>query len=364
MISRLTLTNFRSYRLFTAEFSPSATVIVGPNGSGKTNILEALYVLATTKSFRAKDTELVTHNSDPRYFRLVAKVGDDELALGYQEADTTTKRAGRNQTKLSLNDHIGQLQVVLFEPNNILLAYGSPEHRRNYLDTALIQTDAGYRKTTQAYRRVLRQRNQVLADWRGQPSDLFAWNLQLAELAGTIYHRRQQLIHALNQQLDSRYEQIAGKPQRLLLSYRSMITVDDPADYTSSFLVALEACQARDIGAGFTTIGAHRDDMEISFNGGAITDRASRGELRTAVLVLKLAELDYIEASTGRTALLLLDDVFSELDAGRRQRLIAALGVRQTIITTTDADHISGELGPDMKLIHTKPEKPRAKRSK
>ncbi len=168
-IESLELTNFRSYERARFDLHPSVTLIVGPNASGKTNILESLYVLASTKSFRAKDRALMRH--DQGHFRIVA-TGDEELALGVSFASgPLEKRVTHDGTKRTLVSHVGHLQVTLFEPTDLYLVSGPPEGRRRYLDFVLSQTDRGYLKTLSAYKRVLRQRNALL---EASISDVFA----------------------------------------------------------------------------------------------------------------------------------------------------------------------------------------------
>src|SRR6185312_10314711 len=165
-VSKLALTNFRSYRDQTLHLDPVITLVVGPNATGKTNLLESLFVLATTKSFRARDPELIHHGEE--FFRLVAEQGDTELTLSYQHNATgSEKRARHNNTPKPLVEHLGSLRVVLFEPNDLLLIHGTPERRRRYLDFILLQVAPGYAKTLSRYRRVLSQRNRLLAEWHG-----------------------------------------------------------------------------------------------------------------------------------------------------------------------------------------------------
>jgi DNA replication and repair protein RecF len=224
------------------------------------------------------------------------------------------------------------------------LVLGSPDRRRRYLDFILTQTQSQYLTTLHRYRRVLKQRNHLLANYNGDSGELFAWNIKLAEIAADIDHARRRVIDHINQLAEPLYKDIAGSSQPLHLTYIGSLSNQpnpDPSAYTTTFLSALESNLPRDLGAGFTTIGPHRDDFDITFKGADITALASRGEMRTVVLVLKLAELAYIENYTGRSPVLLLDDVFSELDEQRRSYLINTLTDYQAIITTTDADTAS-----------------------
>lgn len=348
MISRLSLTNFRSYPRYEVELDPQLTVVVGPNATGKTNLLEAIFVLATTKSFRAKDYELMNH--DQNFYRITAMTPEGELGLGYQKTDQTTeKRAYLDNTKQPLVRHVGKLKVVLFEPNDTQLILGAPERRRRYLDFILTQTDPNYLSLTHRYKRVLQQRNRLLSEWNGDTAELFAWNVKLAELAADIDAARRQVIDHINDLAVEGYKSIAGTQEPVQLRY---IGSADEHDYPSHFIRLLEANQPRDLGAGFTTIGPHRDDVEILFKNNDITSVASRGEIRTVVLTLKLAELTYIKQKTGIPPILLLDDVFSELDDQRRSLLTQAFRGHQVIITTTD-----GDMARQLKahIISTKP---------
>lgn len=346
-LSQLHLENFRSYRDQTVSLDSVITLVVGPNATGKTNLLESLFVLATTKSFRAKDAELIRH--DENFYRVSVASGATEIALGYQVTEHgSEKRARHDGSPKSLIDHLGTLLVVLFEPNDMFIIHGAPDRRRRYLDFILTQTDKQFVRTLSKYRRVLTQRNRVLADWRGDTSELFAWNLQLTALASDIDFRRRQLVAHITELAGGFYADIAGSAESLNLTYDGVC--ED--DYPTNFLRLLEHNLPRDVAAGFTTIGPHRDDLRISFKDAPITTVASRGEMRTVLLALKLAELTYIEERTATRPLLLLDDVFSELDDSRRQYLLDALGGHQAVITTTNAD-VGSELSTQHATIYT-----------
>ncbi|HEX3081976.1 MAG TPA: DNA replication/repair protein RecF [Candidatus Saccharimonadia bacterium] len=353
----LELTNFRSYGVAQFALHPDVTLVVGPNASGKTNLLESLYVLASTKSFRAKDRDLVRHDED--FFRIVARTADREFAMGLNVADgRLEKKITHDGVKRPLIAHVGQLQVTLFEPSDLELVSGPPEGRRRYLDFILCQTDRSYLKTLQQYRRVLKQRNALLDSFdMGRARDqIFAWDVKLAELAAEIYGRRQGLMRVLNGSIPLLYGEIAGAAEEVTLEYVPSVT----GDYASGFLEALTRNFARDLAAGFTTIGPHREDFKVRFKNNDITAVASRGEVRTVVLACKLAELEYAEEATGVRPVLLLDDVFSELDSGRRSFLLDRLAGYQTIITTTDADAITKEFRTPHAIISTQEEPDRA----
>jgi DNA replication and repair protein RecF len=350
-IDKLALTNFRSYPEYELELVPTINLVVGPNASGKTNLLESIFVASATKSFRAKDPELVRHDQD--HFRVVLNVGEDEMAIGYQTGGgQAQKKVTHNGVKQPLSRHIGSLPVVLFEPGDLQIVSGAPEGRRRYLDFILCQTDRSYVAALNQYRRVLRQRNSLLANFSiGQvKEEIFAWDLKLTELAGLIYQRRTELLAYLGELVTDIYGQIAGQSLPIELTYLPSVK---GKDYADSFMSALGARLITDLAAGFTTIGPHREDFAIRFRDNNITAVASRGEIRTMVLALRLAELTYNEKTTGKKPVLLLDDVFSELDQARRQDLVRRLDGYQTLITTTEADSVLPDIPGDYKLIKT-----------
>jgi DNA replication and repair protein RecF len=349
-IQGLELTNFRSYERAAFELHPDVTLVVGPNASGKTNLLESLYVLASTKSFRAKDRDLIRHDQD--HFRLVARGEDAEYAFGLSVAGgPLEKKVTHDGVKRTLTSHVGQIQVTLFEPTDLDLVAGPPDGRRRYLDFVLCQTDRTYLKTLQQYKRVLKQRNALLDgfDIDAIRRQIFAWDLKLTELAATVHERRQELLKTLNTSIPPLYAEIAGERLPMELEYIPSV----PGDYASNFLDALVRNLTRDLAAGFTTIGPHREDFKVHFRNNDITAVASRGEVRTVVLAMKLAELGYAEAQTGVRPMLLLDDVFSELDRDRRSYLLGRLEGHQTLITTTDADAITREFQTPHAIIST-----------
>ena len=348
-IQSLELTNFRSYEAARFELHPDVTLVVGPNASGKTNLLESLYVLASTKSFRAKDRDLVRHGQD--HYRVVAQTDGTEFALGYAVGETSEKKITHDGVKRTLVGHVGQIQVTLFEPTDLELVAGAPEARRRYLDFLLCQTNRTYLKTLQQYRRVLKQRNALLDgfDMERIREQIFAWDVKLAELAVEIYRQRQELLRVLSEATPLLYREIAGETVEVGFEYIPSVT----GVYASEFLEALARNLTRDLAAGFTTIGPHREDFRIIFKNNDITKVASRGETRTLVLAMKLAELGYAEEHTGVSPLLLLDDVFSELDKYRRGYLLDRLDGYQTVVTTTDADAIAREFKTAHKIIST-----------
>lgn len=346
MVSLLRLQHFRSYADARFELSPSVTVVVGPNASGKTNLLEALLVVAQGSSYRAKDQELVEHDqewaridADTEHGKRTVKIISNPPQKIFELDNKTFQRLSQNR----------KLPVVLFEPNHMLLLSGPPELRRNFLDDLIEQTIAGFSEHRRHYKRVLSQRNTLLkTNPKNLPEQLFVWNIRLSELGGKIVRERTALIEQCNSQVSQLYSQISGKETTITLQYLPQF----PADiYETAMLQKLEQSTQLDVLRGFTAYGPHRDDIQIEINGQPFQQNASRGETRTLVLTLKVLELQHIEQARGQKPLLLLDDVFSELDKNRRKALTGFVTKYQTIITTTDADSITRGFAPSANLI-------------
>lgn len=349
MLTNLALTNFRSYSNYSLDLHPNCTLIIGPNASGKTNLLEAVFVLATTKSFRAKDLDLVRYGQD--HYRITGNTDGTNYALGYQnQGGASKKKVTHNGAAKTLSGHLGKLLVTLFEPSDLEIATGAPEYRRRYLDYVLCQTDKDYLHHLNLYKRVLKQRNRLLGDFAiGDIKDqIFTWDLKLAESAVEIFNRRKQLLKRLNHELPDFYRDIAGHEVEIKLQYLPSIQ----GDYADNFLPALAGNLTRDLAAGFTTIGPHREDFEIKFKGQRLDRVASRGEVRSLVLAMKFGELGYVESVSGRKPMLLLDDVFSELDPMRRKALVKRLRGYQSLITTTEAEAVPAK-SLDYKIVKT-----------
>ena len=336
MIVDLRLQKFRSYKDESFEFDDRVNIVVGPNASGKTNLLEAIMVICRGGSFRAKDNELIAFRAP--WARLDAHINEQTRTIKIlrQNNDTTTKEYEINNHKLKRLLLAKQLPVVLFEPNHLQLLHGSPELRRDYLDNLLEQTLAGYGRLLRDYKRTLVQRNALLKRDAQAPSQLFAWNIRLSELGGQVANHRINLVKRINKKLNKIYQSLAGSRKiKVLLTYDSAIKSDN---YASSLLQQLEARQGIDLERGFTSVGPHRDDLLVKFNQRLAAEIASRGETRSTLLSLKVIELELVEESRGQKPLLLLDDVFSELDGARRRALTEIIKDHQTFITTTDAD--------------------------
>ena len=348
MLFDLRLQHFRSYQDASFEFSPGVNIIVGPNASGKTNLLEAILVLAKGNSYRVRDAELVafgaawsrldTNLIDGRV-RTLKILTEPAVAKNYEIDGKTFKR-------LTLHH---SLPVVLFEPNHLLLLSGGPEQRRVYLDDLLEQTQPAYGALLRQYRRTLAQRNALLKTAQNvSEAQLFPWNIRLSQLAGQVVRARTELVERINVVLPELYTALSHAKTVVSIRYQSQWPVEA---YESSMLKKLDATIAIDCMRGFTTSGPHREDFEVLFDGHPASETASRGEVRTLVLGLKIIELQLIGQARDVTPLLLLDDVFSELDGARRKALTEYLRDYQTFITTTDADIVIQHFTETCRLI-------------
>ncbi len=334
------LRNFRSYKDQTFEFEDGVNIVIGPNASGKTNLLEALYVLAQGSSFRAKDADLVRFGAgwarldgDMKQHQRSVKLAQKTSSLfmkGFVIKDKPLKRLTPKEL----------LPVVLFVPDDLRLLTGSPRRRRRYLDT-LAAALAPERKTiVSRYNRALKQRNRLLKSGRINKDELFAWSIKLTQLGANINRWRQDIVSSLNQIVSQIYGQIAGVNTRVKLVYNNSVGGKNYAQSLGRHLSS-----DKDIENFITTAGPHREDFSVVINRRRIELAASRGEVRTLVLALKIAEMRLIESAHHARPLLLFDDVFSELDGSRRRLLAEALNNHQTLITSTDADAVIEHFG-------------------
>ena len=347
-ITSLHLQQFRSYDDFAVELSPNVNIVVGPNASGKTNLLESVLLICGNSSFRAQFADVVMNNRS--WFRIEANFGNIARSLG---VDTSTDMVKK---KYTINDTARQrlrfediLPTVIFEPENMRMLTGSPELRREFLDEILSLIDPIFSQTKKQYIRVLAQRNKLLKLGSTQAnSQMFVWNIRLSELAGYIVEARLKLIYDLNSQLSQIYSQIAGHNTTVNINYQSNINTNN---YETDLMHKLEQNIELDILRGFTGFGPHRDDFNINLKGSQAKTTASRGETRTLVLSLKLLQVQLVKQKRSKAPIILLDDVFSELDGFRRKALTSYLSDNQTIITTTDADIIAKDFAQHTNTI-------------
>jgi DNA replication and repair protein RecF len=348
MLTDIRLQRFRSYEDASFEFDKGVNIIVGPNASGKTNLLEAVYMLAAGSSYRVRDSEVMRFGAD--WSRLDGDLPGGRRALKLTVAGNgaATKMLGLDDKQIRRIAMRHTLPVVLFEPDHLRLFSGSPEARRDFLDGLLEQSVAEFGGLRRQYRRALMQRNALLKKGPSTNSDLFVWNVRLSELGGRLATHRQELVMRLDEGMTEIYQDISGTDAEVRLSYKTTVQADN---YGSSLLKLLQASEELDYTRGFTGYGPHRDDMRVELKGQPTEETASRGEVRTLLLALKVLELRLLEEVRGQRPLLLLDDVFSELDGARRKALTRSLKGYQVFITTTDADVVVRHFMEDCNII-------------
>ena len=329
MITRLALKNFRSYSSLNLSITDRITILLGPNGIGKTNILESVYYISLFHSFRAKDIEMIKNGSD--FFVIEATFADDRLRTTFEISKLPHKQVFINDIKKTAQQMIGRYPVILFEPFDTELFHGSSEARRKLLDRLLMQIDNEYVVALMKYRKLIRMRNATLKQARTHTisrklllDQLFVYDLQIDNVAAIIVGQRKKIIEEMNQTISKSYEDISAKPIELEMSYD-----EKPFTHTRQSI-------DYDIVRAHTTTGPHRDDFSIKKEEKTFTLAASRGEIRTLLLAIKLAEYLILKKKRQISPILLLDDVFSELDESRTENLLAHFDQTQIIITTTE----------------------------
>lgn len=360
-IRRLALENFRNIQRLTLDLSPGHTVLYGENAQGKTNILEAVYVFATGKSMRAETERDVirweAHADEIPYarlqglFRKAQRDTQVEVVLQLTRADGVPqddephliKRIRLNSAPKRASSLIGEVQAVLFEPQDIELVYGSPGGRRRHLDATLSQVDRALFEELTKYGRVLEQRNPLLKairEGRAAPDDLRFWDERLVQSGAVIIAARAKALQELDGLSAKVHAELTGGRERLQVVYKPSVPLPEGASTAAiakAFAAQLAAQRERELAQGVSVVGPHRDDFTFIVNDVDLATFGSRGQQRLATLSLKLAEAQYMTAHTGEQPILLLDDVLSELDAPRRAFLLRAIATyEQSILTTAD----------------------------
>lgn len=356
-VARLELVDFRSYIHVDVSIDPGVSVLVGPNGQGKTNLIEALYYLSTLGSHRvAADGPLVRSGADRSVVR-AAIVRDGRQVIAELEINPgRANRARVNQAALPRpRDLLGILPIVLFAPEDLSLAKGDPGDRRRFLDDLLVTRAPRFAGVRQDYDRILKQRNALLKSAAatrrsaGTPDlrTLDVWDAHLARAGGQLLTARLELVEAMRPLVEKAYGEVAGPPEGFAgaggvsaaaIDYRSTLGADQPQPLNrdvleAALLAQLSASRRDDLERGVTLVGPHRDDLQLRVRDLPARGYASQGESWSLALALRLASLDLLLAD-GSEPILLLDDVFAELDAQRRDRLASRISTIEQIIVT------------------------------
>jgi len=341
-VKNIRLINFRNYNNISLDFNRKTNVFLGKNAQGKTNLLEAIYICATGRSFRTnRDREIINFAKKEAYVGANANIGDYDKFIEVKMERDRPKRIRINKTELkNYRELYSGLNVIVFSPDDLKLVKEGPQERRNFLDLEISQIKPVYNHNILRYNKILFQRNNLLRLNRFN-SDienlLEVFDLQLANIGTDIVLERKKYIGEINQICKSTHNKISSYRENLELSYISNIDIyDNKLDMEEYYVNMLKKNRKKDIEASSTQLGPHRDDIYISVNDRELKTFGSQGQQRTAVLSIKLSELELIRRQKGFFPVLLLDDVFSELDEERKKYLISFFKDIQTLITTTD----------------------------
>lgn len=349
-LQSLTLTRFRNYEHLEFIFPPGVLVLIGDNGSGKTNFLEALSFVGTTRSFRTKrHYDVVQWGEDSGAISLTLAKDDPVSHLGiFFDRTKKTRQFRCERTAVSVLDFLGKFPVVFFAPDDTLMVTGSPKLRRQFLDIALSQCDGEYFRSVTEYQRIVRHRNTLLCGIRDRVSsvdELSFWDAQLCSLGADIMQARLQLLFDIHVTLSEYYSRLADGAAHCFLEYKPSFSFDHDQqvsrdDIEQALTTRLLQDRDREIRYGRTLLGPHLDDVRFYLDDRPLADFGSRGEIRSMLLSLRLAQKDVFAERLSHQPVLLFDDVFSELDRGRRERLLQAVSSTQTVFTTTDVDGV------------------------
>ena len=335
-IQSLELTDFRNYQNVEISFDPGTNVLFGDNAQGKTNILEAIYLCATTKSHKgSKDKEIVNFDSEEGHIRAhIMKDGMDEQLDMHLRKNKTKIIAvnGRKITKAA--EILGLLNVVFFSPEDLSIVKNGPYERRRFVDMELCQLDNFYLYNLSNYNKIINQRNVLLKELsynNDLRETLHIWDAQLLSYGSKIMERRRLFTEQMNEILEDIHYHLSGNKEKIVMEY-------DPNVKEEEYEEKLLSSQDRDIRLKQSNVGPHRDDFVFYINGTDVRKFGSQGQQRTVALSLKLAEIELVKKITKDTPVLLLDDVLSELDSNRQKYLLQSIGNIQTIITCTGLD--------------------------
>ncbi|USS84639.1 DNA replication/repair protein RecF [Fructilactobacillus myrtifloralis] len=360
-IDELKLRNFRNYERLDVAFAPGVNVLIGENAQGKTNLLEAIYVLALARSHRTSNNRnLITweHKTASLWGQIRRATGSTQLELRLNPSGKQAKVNHIEQAKLST--YVGQLNVILFAPEDLKLVKGAPQVRRRFMDIEFGQMSNRYLYNVSQYRRILKQRNAYLRQLHFQTAHdrvyLTVLSDQLAAYAAEIIFQRVQLLRRLQHWSQALHAEISQHREELQFRYSTALPREQLTSVDMIYQALLQKFadnQEKEIQQGTTLYGPQRDDLRFLVNGKDVATFGSQGQQRTAALATKLAEIDLMKDETGEYPVLLLDDVLSELDDIRQTHLLTAIQNKvQTFLTTTSLSGVSAELIHDPRLFH------------
>jgi len=332
LVTTIRVQHIRIHASYSVDILPSTTVITGVNGSGKTSLIEALYIALQGTSFKGADNDVLQTGAP--WYRIDIHFDDGSVRTVKFDPQRVS---GKKQFIINETTQYRMLPrhkhpVVLFEPDDLRLLNGSPSRRREYIDRLITQLDPQYGQALRKYDRALKQRNNLLKQATVSPDELFVWDMVLSEHGAYIIARRDYFIKMIDQQLNEVYNKIADSVDVVSIKYpHGSIT-------KQKLLSELHSASYRDMLVGFTSVGPHRHDVVFTYNSSPALAIASRGEVRSIMLALKFIEVDILERVLSTKPIILLDDVFSELDASRQEHLVHNFKDNQVIITSATSE--------------------------
>lgn len=359
-LNELQIKNYRNYETLSLHFNKNLVIFLGENAQGKTNILESIYVLAMTKSHRtSSEQELIRWETDGAYISGLVDRGRSTIPLELFLSKKGRKTKVNHIEQKKLSSYIGQLNVILFAPEDLSLVKGSPQVRRKFLDMEIGQIDPIYLYDLVQYQTVLKQRNQYLKQLaeKKQTDEVYLDVLteQLIDFGSKIILARQKFVQRLGYWANALHQKISQEKEVLQINYLSNIpaTCQTLQDIQQHFSHSLAQVKERERFRQMTLVGPHRDDLDFLINDKDVQTFGSQGQQRTTALSVKLAEIDLMKEETGEYPVLLLDDVMSELDDSRQLHLLATIeGKVQTFLTTTTLDHVKDKMSVEAEIFY------------
>lgn len=354
-IKYLQLINYRNYKELTLELNNSVNLFIGDNAQGKTNILESIYYCSLAKSHRtSKDKELIAWEGQEAYIKLYVVRNRIDKKIEIKIFKEGKKGVNVNSIKINkISELIGNLNAVIFSPEDLKIVKDAPSFRRKFLDMELSQINHKYYYNLVQYNKVLDERNTVMRKWNGKDEGILdVYDEQLSFYGALIIKERSRYLKELEKIGKNIHYDITGGMEDISFEYLTSVKdLDNPREELKKLL---EKNRMKDMEKRTTSVGPHRDDLLIEINGIDTRSYGSQGQQRTAVLTLKFASLNILKEETGEYPILLLDDVLSELDASRQKYILSSIQNVQTIITCTGMGDIKSHLGSDAKIFTVK----------
>ncbi len=357
-VKDIRLINFRNYDNIYLKFNPKVNIFIGKNAQGKTNLLEAIYMCAYGKSFRTnRDKEIINFSKEEAYIGSNMNINDYDKFLEIKMNRVKNKRIRINKNELkNYKELYSGLNVVIFAPDDLKIVKEGPSQRRDFMDVGISKVKPVYSYNISRYNKILFQRNNLLKSNKFK-KDLInlldVFDMQIASIGTSIILERQKYVEQLSKIANTTHKNISSNAEELELEYTTNVPIlENKSEMEKSYLNKLKENFKRDAECGTTEIGPHKDDIYMTINNKEVRTYGSQGQQRTVVLSLKFSEVELIKIERGMYPVLLLDDVFSELDEERRDYLIGLFKDMQTFITVTDAIDLKSMADLDKSIFY------------